>query len=139
MKLSIFLDSDVILDLVLKREEYINSLHIFSLAEKQKIMLFTSTLVIANVHYILSKSIKTSNPKDIIKDLMALVTILSFEPDSVDYALSSESKDFEDCIQFFIADKYKMDMLVTRNIRDYKSLPIKTHTPQEFLSIYKFQ
>ena len=52
----VFVDSDIILDLLAKREpNYIYAAELFTLIDQQKIIGFTSPIVFANLHYLLKK------------------------------------------------------------------------------------
>ena len=52
----VFLDSDVILDLLTEREpHFVSVLDLFILIENKKIQGYTSPVVIANVFYIITK------------------------------------------------------------------------------------
>lgn len=54
--MALFLDSDVILDLLAKREpHYPHSAKLLTLIDQQKIAGYTSPLVFANLHYLLKK------------------------------------------------------------------------------------
>src|ERR1700749_3653453 len=93
----LFIDSDVLLDTLLKREPFHSYAQILLMeCEKRNIQLNTSVLVIANVHYFLSKSIGAAASKKKIKELIKIVKVLSVENDIVDLALDSIFSDFED-------------------------------------------
>jgi predicted nucleic acid-binding protein len=52
-------------------------------------------------------------------------------------ALESKFSDFEDAVQNYCALKNQCDMIVTRNIEDYKMSELKVLLPQEFIALYK--
>ena len=53
---NVFIDTDIILDLLASREPfYIHAAELFSLADKNELKLFVSSLAFANLNYILSK------------------------------------------------------------------------------------
>ena len=131
----IFVDSDIILDLLLKRDPFFRfSQTLLNSAEKHSLTLCTSTLVIANVHYFLSKSVKD---KDIarlhIKLLTEVIGILSVTAEDVQAAIISSGNDFEDAIQISVAEKAKADFIITRNTKDYKHSAIPVLTAEQFL------
>jgi hypothetical protein len=51
----------------------------------------------------------------------------------IDLALSSDFTDFEDSIQHYTALENKIDILITRNIKDYKTASINIVTPLEYI------
>ena len=58
-KPKLFLDSDIILDVLLEREEFYEaSARLLDLGDSKKIHLYTSSLVAANIYYILRERIE---------------------------------------------------------------------------------
>lgn len=51
----------------------------------------------------------------------------------VDDALSSAFTDYEDALQYYSALSKKVDVIITRNVRDFKHARIPVLTPDEFL------
>jgi predicted nucleic acid-binding protein len=130
----LFIDSDIILDLLFNREPFAEYTKIL-LAEckAREIKLSTSTLIIANINYIHSKKTNNSISKETLKNFVKLINILPFESDIVDLALNSSFEDFEDAIQYYIADRYKCELIITRNIKDDKKSTIPVLTAEQFL------
>jgi len=130
----LFVDSDVILDLLFNREPFSEYTQIL-LAESniRNIKLSTSTLAIANIHYIHSKQTNSAVTRDTLKTIVKIIHILPFESDIIDLALNSAFTDFEDAIQYHIAERYRCDGIITRNIKDYKKSTIQVLTPEQFL------
>ena len=130
----IFIDSDVILDLLCKRmPHYIFSAEVFTLGDYKKIELFTTSVVYANVFYILRKALGIDKAKEYLRKLRIMVGIINVDDKIVDLALNSEFSDFEDGLQYFTARENGITVLSTRNIRDYKENDIIIQTPEEFI------
>lgn len=130
----LFLDSDILLDLLLKRYPfyyYIQALLIES--KKQDLKLHTSALAIANINYILAKEVGAAEARKKIKELIGIIKILSFEPNIIELAVDSRFLDIEDAFQYFIAESNKCDIILTRNIKDYKHATIPVLTAEQFL------
>lgn len=136
--LQIFLDTDVILDLLAQREPHVQSvLHIFLSIQQHELKAATSSVVIANLFYILRKSYSRSQTKRHIHKLLMFVDVLSVGEDIIMQALNSEFTDFEDAIQYYTAMKYEIDVLVTRNKKDYVHAQIQVLLPAEFTQLYQ--
>jgi predicted nucleic acid-binding protein len=130
----IFLDSDVLLDMFLKREPFFFHTQILLIeCLKRGIELRTSTLVIANMMYVLRKRIGILKAKENIKSLFDSAKVLSFDYDAIESAILSDITDFEDAIQYHIAQKHNCDAIITRNIKDYKQSTIPVLTAEDFL------
>jgi len=132
----LFLDSDVLLDWLLKSEPFSSYTQtLINESISQNFNVSTSTLVIANINFILSNRTSVSNARQNIKRLVNLVNILPFEADIINLAMASSFADFEDSIQYHIAQKYNCDVIITRNIKDYKKSTIPVLTAEQFLRI----
>jgi predicted nucleic acid-binding protein len=70
-----------------------------------------------------------------LNKLLVYVDILSVDSDIIRLALNSIFKDFEDAVQYYTSIKNNLDIILTRNIKDYKSTDIPVMTPDEFLGI----
>lgn len=133
----IFVDSDVILDLLCQREpHYEYSAQVFTLSDEGKVNLYTTSLVFANVYYILRKVLGIEKAKESLRKLRLLVRVISVDEKQVDLALNSKFSDFEDALQYFTAVKNKMEMILTRNIKDYKEKDIIVQTPEQFIKSF---
>ena len=49
------------------------------------------------------------------------------------FALSSETTDFEDAVMIETAIRSKVDCIVTRNTKDYLKSPVPVYTPDDFM------
>ncbi len=130
----VFVDTDIILDLLSNRDPfYFASANLFSAADRNEIKIYVSSLCFANLNYILSKQFSTDQAKRKLLKFKTLVTVLSVTDKVVDLALSSDFKDFEDGIQYFTAIENNIKILLTRNLKDYKSAEIPVMTAEQFL------
>jgi predicted nucleic acid-binding protein len=130
----IFVDTDIILDLLSKRVPfYMPSAMLFSLADKGHIKLFVSSLSFANLNYVLSRQYNASQARKLLLKFKTLVTVLAVNDKIIDLALSSDFKDFEDGIQYFIAIENNLKTFLTRNLKDFKVAQIPVMTAEQFL------
>jgi len=130
----ILLDTNIILDLLAKRQPFFEfAAKLFSLGDKKKIRLYTTSISIINVNYILSKILSANESREILRKFRVLVKILPCDEKIIDLGLNSHFKDFEDSIQYYIAIENKIDIIITRNLKDFKSAKIPVMTAEEFL------
>ena len=133
--ISVFIDTDIVLDLFLDRQPHLeNTRRIFQLAFDEKIKLFTSVTTFTNTYYILCKLIANKQAKEKLAFLEKRVSVLDTKHEIIKQALYSRFSDFEDAVQHFTAIAHKMDVLITRNIKDYKNATISVKTSAAFLS-----
>lgn len=130
----VFVDTDIILDLLAKREpHYQFSAKLFSQADKGDLKLYVSSLSFSNLNYILSKQFSADQARKKLLTFKTLVTVLSVSEKSVDLALNSDFNDFEDALQYFTALEFKISTLLTRNLKDYKKADISVLTAEQYL------
>ena len=121
----IFVDSDIILDVIQEREFYKEAVELFTLIEENKVKGFVSPLIFANLYYILRKYEDNEFARKVLIRLKALFNIVTINEKTIELALSSEFKDFEDAIQYYSALESDINYLITRNKKDYKDLDIR--------------
>ena len=132
----ILIDTNIVIDLLAKREQfYLNAQQIFTLSDLKKVKLYVSSLTFANTYYVLSQSLKISDARKILRRFKVLVEILPMNDKIIDLSLESDFKDFEDAIQYFTAIENKLDMILTRNLKDFKSSKLPVLSPQDYLNL----
>jgi len=135
MKTDVFVDTDIIFDLLANRDpHYQAAAKLFTKADEGKIKIFISALSIANLHYLLSKQLSSEGAKNALRKLRLVVHVLPLNEKIIDLALNSEFSDFEDAIQYFCATENDIEILLTRNLRDYKKAQIATMTAHDFIN-----
>ena len=137
MNKKLFVDSDIILDVLAQRDMYYESAaEIFDLGYAKKLDLYTTAVVFANVFYIIRKKFGMEKSREYIKNLRLIIKVLPINEKIVDEALSSKISDFEDGLQYFSAKENRIPIILTRNIKDYKEKGIIAQTAEEFLKIH---
>ena len=134
----LLLDTNIVIDLLAKREPgYSFAAQIFSLGDKRQLQLGVSALTIANTNYILLKLISPDEVKSILRQFKLLVNVLPLEDKVINLALNDkEFKDFEDGLQYFTAIENSQDIIITRNLKDFKNSKIPVMTADQFLKVY---
>jgi predicted nucleic acid-binding protein len=133
----IFVDTNIVLDLLAKREPFYNSAAtLFSLADTKKIEILVSSLCFATVHYLLAKQKSNSESKKIIGKFKVLVKVLAVDDKIIELALNSSFTDFEDSIQYYAAIENSAKTIITRNIKDFKHSQIPVMDADSFLKSF---
>ena len=137
MGLKIFVDTDVIIDFLIDRHPHsFPASHIFDLGDRNSITIFTSSLCISNVHYIVKKIMGDKKARAVIGELLNFISILDVTEDDIRNAIKSDFKDFEDAIQHSVATKQKgLKSIVTRNTKDFKKYKVAVFTPDSFIKM----
>ena len=136
MKTKLFIDSDVLIDVLAQRHPfYSDSARILSLSELGKVLCYTSPVVISNIFYILRKLSTKSQALNGIRKIRMIVNIIPVTQDHIDKAISSNFQDLEDAIQYYASLDAGIDYIITRNKKPFKRLEIPACTPHEFLLV----
>lgn len=131
-----YIDTDVILDLLQQRKAFFaEASRLFAFLEKEAFRGFASPLTFANLYYVLRKDKGAKVALDALLRLKMLLKILPIGEKTIELALSSEFRDFEDAIQYYSAIESNLDCLITRNKKDFRSADIPVYHPREFLHI----
>jgi predicted nucleic acid-binding protein len=130
----VFFDTDVLIDLALDRKPFSDvAVKLIDAAENRKFDSFIAWHSISNFYYIVSGSIKKQKVIDFIKDLLQFVNVATTSTNDVLFATSLQLTDFEDSLQVAAAKACKAEVIITRNIKHYKSSPIPVQTPTNFI------
>lgn len=131
----ILIDTNVILDFLMVREEYYkNARDILSLCADGKIKGYIAFHTLPNAFFIMRKTYSLQQRREILNRLCDYVTVTSVSHDQVRHAiLRNDFKDFEDCLQAECAKAINANYIITRNILDFSQSDTKAVTPIEFL------
>lgn len=132
----LLIDTNIIIDLLSKREGfYEEAARLFSSADKGEISLAISSLTFANTNNILSKLISAKEAREILRKFKVLVDVLTLDDKITQLALSDDDfTDFEVGLQYYSALENQIDIIITRNKKDFKNSKIPILTAEEFLS-----
>ncbi|GAB2704914.1 PIN domain-containing protein [Mucilaginibacter koreensis] len=130
----IFVDSDVLLDFLLDRTPFADySEYLLNEAENNRIQLHTSTLIVANIHYIIRKKFGNTEAKSNLKSMLKIIRLLSLDALHINQGLDSNHTDFEDSIQYYIAKDNNCDLIISRNTKHYKKFNLPVLTSEQYL------
>lgn len=131
----LLIETNIIIDLLSKRKGvYDDVAQLFSKADQDKLKLTISSLTFANTNYILSKLRSAKDAREILQKFRVLVELLPLNDKITELALSDESfLDFEDGLQYYSALENDIDIIISRNKKDFKSSKLPVLTSKEFL------
>jgi predicted nucleic acid-binding protein len=135
----LFVDTNIVLDLLAKRPGfYTSSAKLFTLADQGEVKLSVSSLTFANTHYIIVKQEGKEKAIQILRDLELIVDIIDLTGKIVRLALNDKDfKDFEDGLQYYSALENGMEVIITRNQKDFKHSKLPVMNADQFLSTIK--
>lgn len=135
MKNKLFIDTNVMLDFLGERNPFYESIaKLATLADKKKVQIFVSPISFATVNYFLVKSETSEVAIEKLRKFKIICEICKLDQHTVEKALNSSFKDFEDSLQYYSAIDSNCDIIITRNGKDFKKSLIPVMTADEYLS-----
>lgn len=133
----ILLDTNIILDIALERREFFEtSKELMLTINNHSIPAFVSATTVTDIYYILKKSKGHHLTIAFLKNLFEFIDIIDVYKEVILIALDSEITDFEDAVQTECAIQNDINIIVTRNIADFKNSELKIFSPLEFIRKY---
>ena len=133
----IFIDTNIIIDLLIKRDGYIASAKILALAKDNDVTLYSSVLTMANIAYILRKSFVGDGLYQQMMKLSKILCVSDLTKKQFEQAISLKARDFEDALQYYCAIDNSCDVIITRNKKDFTFSTITVLTPEEYFDTEK--
>ncbi len=134
MRKRIFLDTNIVLDLLGEREPFYEPIaKIATLADKGELTMIVSPISFATVNYFLSKYESPEIAREKLRKFKILCEVCSLNEQTIEKGLNSSIRDFEDALQYFSATESECDLIITRNGKDFKKSLLPVMTANEFL------
>ena len=134
--MKVLLDTNVILDLFLNRQPFVNDAAIIWQANaNRQIEAFVCAVTLPTIYYISKKSGDLNTARNSVRLLLASVGI-----SGVDYSVLANAEplpvtDYEDAVQIASAQSQGLDAIITRDLKDYKNSPLPVYSPADFLAL----
>lgn len=130
----LFLDTNVILDLLAKRSPFYESIaKIATLADQKKVILVATPISFTTAEYILAKFDSPYNALLKLRKFKIICEVCTVDDEIIEKALNADFPDFEDAVQYFSALKTDSTVIITRNGKDFDHSSIPVLTADEFL------
>ena len=134
----LFLDTNVMMDLLGERVPHYDSVaKIATLADKGIVKMIVSSFSYPTVYFLLSKFESSAKVKEKLRKFKIISEISDLDEKVIEKGLASEFDDFEDALQYYCALKSDCNILITRNVKDFKVSEIPVMTGEEFLQSLK--
>ncbi|TCD19374.1 PIN domain-containing protein [Pedobacter psychrodurus] len=132
--MNILFDTNIFIDVSLKRLPFFDdSFEALSKVDGININGFILASTFTDIYYICKKNIGHDKTIDILTTLIGTINILGINKDTIIFAIHSNFSDFEDAVQNAAAELNQIDLIVTRNTKDFIGSKIPAQTPTNFL------
>lgn len=134
--MKVLFDTNVILDLLLDRSEFVDDASVLiSKVDTNEIDGFLCATTITTIHYLLEKSLNTTQAAKHIKTLLNIFDIAPVSSETLEKALNPKFTDYEDSVLHEAALAVDVDSIVTRDYSGFKNSKIPAYTPKELIAI----
>lgn len=133
MKLRLFIDTNVMIDLLAKRQPwYDDALMLFSLIYDEEYTGVVAPISYSTASYVLGKKLKFDELSKILRDFSSFMEISELNDTTVKRSIDASSTftDIEDAMQYHSAIKSNCDIIITRNVNDFKGAEIPYLLPK---------
>ena len=143
MRPRVFFDTNIILDLIQERPGYDAVARILQKQENGDIQVCLSVLSMANVAYVLRKTLPHSLIVPTLKQISSVMGVIPMDDSQFQQALMLSGPDFEDIMQLTCAIAGGCQVIITHNPRDFHvgkglaeefQMP-EIFTPEEYIAI----
>lgn len=132
--MKLLIDTNVLLDMVLKRNGYDISVRLFRKIREQKVLACITASSVTDLFYIIRKETHdTERTYVIMENIFCLVTVLSVTEKDIRDAFGQKWKDFEDCVQYITVKNNEADCIITNKLKDYADIPMPGLTPAAWI------
>jgi predicted nucleic acid-binding protein len=130
----VLLDTNIVLDLLLEREPFIEgAIAIFEEIEQGNIQAYITATTITNIFYIIRKNKSREVALIAVKRLMVGLQLCPVNVQVIEVALDINLRDFEDSVQLACATVNQLTAIITRDAKDFIDSPLPIYTPTECL------
>lgn len=131
--MKIFIDTNIFLDLILKRESFHDALLVFNAVEKNLFSGVILDITVLNIDYVAKKQVK--DIKEFIRLINSNFSVVGVSNEMIFEALEIGNSDFEDTLQYLSAKSLDCDCIIT-NDKNFHKANIETLTSSEFVKRY---
>lgn len=134
----ILIDTNVILDIFLDREPFVNDAGlIWKAHEEERLTAYVSAITPVNLFYIARKLQGREIATRAVHRLLATLPVTTVNQRVLESSLVLGFEDFEDAVQHASAEAHGLDAIVTRNIEDFAKARLEVLAPGDFIKKYQ--
>lgn len=136
--MKICFDTNIILDIFARAEQFPESVFAYDIASIRHFECFISASAVTDVAYLLHRLGNTKpQTKKTMKTLFEMFSIFDTNENDCHHALDSDITDYEDALLSTSAERHLIDLIVTRDKRDFKNSEVPILSPDEFVEQFK--
>ena len=132
--MKVLIDTNVVIDVALERQPYLlTSEKVLQFSEQGQISGYISASTFSDLYYIIRKQRGKNWTIDFLRRLFSFCQIATVDNSVIEMALNANFDDFEDGIQYSAAICNHLDVIVTRNLQDFRVTLPRLLTPSQLI------
>ncbi|GBU24389.1 hypothetical protein R83H12_01019 [Fibrobacteria bacterium R8-3-H12] len=137
----VYFDTNVVVDILLKREPFFNdSFKALSAVASKSVSGIIGTSAITDIYYIINKEMKDKEKSlNSIFNILKILLLVETSPQDIFTAKILNISDFEDSVLSAIANRNEADYIITRNVDDFVKSSVPAISPSDFLKMLELQ
>lgn len=133
--MDLLIDTNIILDMVLKREKYQLTVLLFKTIENIGARAYITATTVTDLFYIIQKQTHdVERTYAVMRNIFKIVSVLSVTDEDIQAAFEKRWRDFEDSVQYTSAVNNQMDYIITSNIKDFENNEEIVLLPEQWLT-----
>ncbi len=136
--MKILLDTNIVVDDALERQPFWDaSEQVLSLIEQRQIESYISASTFSDLYYIIRRARGKDWTFTYLNQLVTFCRIATVNQAVITMAITANFSDFEDAIQYATAVLNQLDVIITRNPKDFSVVQPRILTPQQLIEELK--
>ena len=129
------IDTNVVLDYAEEREAFVDVANeLFAQMQQGSFDGFVSSSAVTDIYFFLKKHTKSSETAlSLLIMLLKALGVLMVDDHTIETAINSGMKDFEDAVQAAAARDFGIDIVITRDKTGFHGSGLLVYSPEEFL------
>jgi predicted nucleic acid-binding protein len=138
MKRRLLLDTNIILDVLLKRHPHlIASAAVVAAIEQGKAEGLLAPHAVTTIHYLAAQKLGESDTRELLRTLLTIFDVAPIDGRILQHSLQTTMGDFEDSVTATAARSSGCDMIVTRDPKGFRRSPVPAYHPDAILPLYR--
>lgn len=137
MTYKLLLDTNVLLDYVLRRPEYETAMRLLRAVAERSVEGCVCSLSLKDLYYVSCKAMGEPDARAVVRDLMQLLEVLPIGANECRMSVESNEPDFEDGLVRAAAESNDVDFIVTRDVDAFTRSSVRSVSPGLCLDIIR--
>jgi predicted nucleic acid-binding protein len=133
--MSVLIDTNVVLDLLLARPEFVEDAdQVISAIEFGDVAGYMGATSLTTVDYFAARAFGRDRARELVKHVLTIFEIATVNRAVLEAAALAPTKDFEDAVLVAAARLHDIPTIITRNAKDFLGCGLQIYTPREWLA-----